>query len=579
MGALTKRCALALAACLATPPLWAGAALFSEVRYAGDDGGPAVAASQLRNPVLAGFYPDPSMVRVDDDFYLVTSTFGYFPGVPIFRSRDLVSWHQIGNVIHRPDQIDYGRDKEITGGLFAAAITHHEGTFYVANTCFYCDRGNYIVTARNPAGPWSDPIWLGFTGIDPSLFFDDDGTAWVVNNDVPAGPMQYDGHRAIWLQQFDVAARKMVGPRTVLVDGGADPATKPEHVEGPHLFKRDGWYYLTAAEGGTGDMHAQMVWRSRKVAGPYEPFPGNPSLTQRDLDPQRPEPVTSAGHAQFVQLKDGSWWSVFLAVRPYPGDSYKTQLGRETFLLPVTWKDGWPVILAKGERIPVVLNRPSLPRGEQSLPTSGPIQWAERFDAPVLPPQWMTIHPPKHAWFKTNVGGLSIEPSSVPLGTQGVGGPVQPAYVAHRLQHHDATMTTTLARWDPAVGELAGLALIQNENYHYVIAVERDEEGPAISLYRRAGKDAPATGQRLARVALKSTDEPISLRFKLDAPRLDALYSIDGGDWKPLAEGLDSSLLSIQTAGGFIGNTFGPYAYRRADTPARRPASTRERQP
>lgn len=575
MGRLVKQCALALAACLATTPLWAGNALFSEVRYAGDDGGPPVADSQFRNPVLAGFYPDPSMIRVDDGFYLVTSTFGYFPGIPVFHSRDMVSWRQIGNAIHRPDQIDYGREKEITTGLFAASISYHDGTFYIANTCFYCDRGNFLVTAEDPAGPWSDPIWLGFTGIDPTLFFDDDGSAWVVNNDVPAGPMRYDGHRAIWLQQYDAAARQMVGPRTVIVDGGADPASKPEHVEGPHIFKHDGWYYLTAAEGGTGDMHAQMMWRSRKVTGPYAPFPGNPSLTQRDLDPHRPQPVTSAGHAQFVQLKDGSWWSVFLAVRPYPGDSYKTQLGRETFVLPVTWKDGWPVILPKGERIPIVVDRPKLPRGEQPVPTTGPMQWTERFDTATLPPQWMTIHPPERAWFRTNAGGLSIEPSNVPLGTQGTGGPIQPAYVAHRLQHHDATMTTTLASWNPAVGELAGLALIQNESHHYIIAVERDEKGPAVVLYRRAGKDMPATGERLARVALQSTDKPVSLRFELDAPRLDASYSIDGGEWKTVAEDLDSSLLSIQTAGGFIGNTFGPYVLRRED--ARKPASSKAR--
>ncbi|KAF1722788.1 glycoside hydrolase family 43 protein [Pseudoxanthomonas wuyuanensis] len=563
-----KRYVLALAACLAAAPLWAGDALFSEVSYTGDDGGPAVAASQFRNPVLAGFYPDPSAIRVGEDFYLVTSTFGYFPGLPIFHSKDLVSWRQIGNAIHRPGQIDYGQNEQITRGLFAATISHHDGTFYVANTCFYCDRGNFIVTAKDPAGPWSDPIWLGFSGIDPSLFFDDDGRAWIVNNDIPEGEMRYDGHRAIWLQQYDVTAGKMVGPRTVLVDGGADPASKPEHIEGPHLFKHDGWYFLTAAEGGTGDMHAQMVWRSRQVTGPYEPFPGNPTLTQRDLDPQRPEPVTSTGHAQFVKLEDGTWWAVFLAVRPYHGDQYKTQLGRETFLLPVTWKDGWPVILPRGERVPMVLERPALPRGEQPLATSGRIEWVERFSGPALPPQWVTIHPPQTAWFRTGAGGLSITPSTVPLGTQGIGGPLQPAYVAHRLQHHQATLTATLARWDPAAGELAGLALIQNENYHYIVAVERDDQGPAVSLYRRAGKDTDAVGQRLARVALASTDKPVSLRFELKAPGLDALYAVDGGDWQPVAKGLDSSLLSIQTAGGFIGNTFGLYAYRRQDASA-----------
>lgn len=555
---MMKRFSWMLLACLAAMPARAGDVLFTEVAYAGDDGGPAVAAHQFRNPVVAGFYPDPSAIRVGDDFYLVNSSFGYFPGLPVLHSTDLVSWEQIGNAIDRPDQLDYGKD-ELTRGLFAASISHHDGTFYIVNTCFYCDRGNFLITAKNPAGPWSDPVWLGFTGIDPSLFFDDDGSAWMLNNDVPQGPMRYDGHRAIWLQRFDASTKKMVGPRTVLVDGGADPASKPEHVEGPHLFKHGGWYYLTAAEGGTGDMHAQMVWRSRKVDGPYQPFPDNPSLTQRDLDPNRPRPVTSTGHAQFVELKDGSWWAVFLATRPYPGDQYKYNLGRETFLLPVAWKDGWPVVLPRGRIVPMVVERPDLPRNAQSVPASGPIAWHERFTGSKLPLQWMTIHPPKTAWFRTGSDGLAITPSSTSLGEAG---PQQASYVAHRLQHHRARMTTTLAPWNPGVGERAGLALVQNETHHYIVLVERDERGPAISVYLRAGKDDPATGKRVRRVALASTDKPVSLRFDLDAPRLDASYSIDGGDWKSIAAGLDSSLLSVQTAGGFIGNTFGPYAYR-----------------
>lgn len=556
---MIKPFAWILLAGMATLSAHAGEVRFTEVAYSGDDREAAIADDQYRNPVVAGFYPDPSAIRVGDDFYLVNSSFGYFPGLPVFRSTDLVSWEQIGNAIDRPAQIDYGDKEELTRGLFAASISHHDGTFYIVNTCFYCDRGNFVITAKDPAGPWSDPVWLGFTGIDPSLFFDDDGSAWMVNNDIPQGPRRYEGHRAIWLQRFDVSTMKMVGPRTVLVDGGADPASKPEHVEGPHLFRREGWYYLTAAEGGTGDMHAQMVWRSRKVDGPYQAFAGNPSLTQRDLDQNRPRPVTSTGHAQFVELKDGSWWAVFLATRPYRGDQYKYNLGRETFLLPVTWKDGWPVVLPRGQIVPMVLERPALPRDAQPVPTSGPIAWRERFAGSKLPLQWMTIHPPKTPWFKTGSGGLAITPASTPLGEVG---PRQASYLAHRLQHHRARMTTTLAPRDPSLGERAGLALVQNETHHYLVVVERDERGPAVSVYLRAGKDDPATGKRVKRVALASVDKPISLRFDLDAPRLDVLYSVGGGDWKPVATGLDSSLLSVQTAGGFIGNTFGPYAYR-----------------
>jgi xylan 1,4-beta-xylosidase len=557
MAIRMKRFALALAACIAVLPAWAGEVVFTEVRYAGDDGGPAVAPTQYRNPVVAGFYPDPSAIRVGDDFYLVTSTFGYFPGLPIFHSRDLVSWRQIGNAIDRADQLDYGND-ELTRGLFAPTISYHDGTFYIANTCFYCDGGNFIITAKDPAGPWSDPVWLGFEGIDPSLFFDDDGSAWMLNNGMPQAKLRYEGHRAIWMQQFDIATKKMIGPRTVLVDGGVDPAAKPEHVEGPHLFKREGWYYLTAAEGGTGEQHAQMVWRSRKVTGPYEPWSGNPSLTQRDLDPKRPDPVTSTGHAQFVDLEDGSWWAVFLATRPYRGNQYN--LGRETFLLPVTWRDGWPEILPRGERVPMVLERPVLPRSPQPIPTSGPIEWSERFASEKLPPQWMTIHPPKQAWFDTGGDGLKLTPSPTPLGGHGSGG--QPAYLAHRLQHHRATLSATLAPYQPEPGALAGLAVFQSEGYHYIVGVEGDTDGAAVALYRRAGKDGAATGERIARIALPSSQQPVSLRFQLDGPRLDVSYALQPGEWKPVASDLDASILSTDTAGGFIGATFGPYAYR-----------------
>ncbi len=555
-----NRLFLTLTVCLAILPACAmGGVRFTEVRYSGDDGGAAPTGSQFRNPVVAGFYPDPSAIRVDDDFYLVASSFGYFPGLPVFHSTDLASWRQIGNAIDRAGQINYGEREELTRGLFAATIAHHDGVFYIANTCFYCDGGNFVVTATDPAGPWSDPVWLGFGGIDPSIFFDDDdGSAWVAHNDVPDGELRYDGHRAIWLQRFDFDKGERIGERLLLVDAGFEPETNPEHVEGPHIFKHDGWYYLTAAEGGTGEQHAQMIWRSRNVTGPYAGFPGNPVLTQRDLPYQRPGKVTSTGHAQFVQLKDGSWWSVFLATRPYRGNQYN--LGRETFLLPVAWQDGWPVILPQGEQVPLVLERPDLPRNAQPVPTTGPIQWSETFEGNALPLQWLTFHPPKGDWLSTG-DGLRIAPSSMPIGAFG-SEPGQPAYVGHRLQHHQATLETTLDPFDPQPGELAGLALVQNEYGHYVLGVERDDEGLAVSLYRRTGRDGAKQGSRLARAPLAAFDEPVSFRFQLDGPRLDAAYRTQDGEWKRVADGLDASLLSVDTAGGFIGNTFGPYAFR-----------------
>ncbi|TWT19166.1 glycoside hydrolase family 43 protein [Luteimonas marina] len=562
---MKTRAAALLLACLAATGVDAGEAVFVDVHYRGDDGGPVPGETQYRNPVIAGFYPDPSAIRVGDDFYLVASSFGYFPGLPLFHSTDLVSWRQIGNAIDRPGQMPYGDGEALTRGLFAATISHRDGRFYIANTCFYCPgrgMGNFVITAEDPAGPWSDPAWLDFNGIDPSLFFDDDGRAWLVHNDVPEGEMRYDGHRAIWLRGFDAETLALTGEAIQLVDAGVHPQSNPEHVEGPHLFRRGDWYYLTAAEGGTGEQHAQMVWRSRAVTGPYEAWPGNPTLTQRDLDRARRDPVTSTGHAQFIALRDGSWWAVFLATRPYRGNQYN--LGRETFLLPVEWRDDWPLILPRGARVPMVAQRPALPRSAQPRPTTGPMAWTERFDAKVLPPQWLMLDPPKDAWFATGDGGLRITPSSTPLGGHGGG---QPAYLGHRLQHHNATIAATL---DPAAldaGELAGLALLQNEDHHYVAGIERAGRGATLVLLRRAGSDEPEAGRELARVPLPSVPDHISLRLRLAAPRLDVDYALTPDDWKPLASGLDASLLSVDTAGGFIGNTFGPYAVQRDGQP------------
>lgn len=528
------------------------------VSYQGDEKQPALAGGNFRNPILPGFYPDPSIVRVDQDFYLVNSSFGYFPGLPIHHSRDLVHWRQIGNAIDRPEQIDFGTD-ELTRGLFAASISHHDGMFYIANTCFYCDGGNFLIHARNPAGPWSDPVWLQVRGIDPSLFFDADGSAWVVHNDVPDGPLRYDGHRAIWLQQINLQDGAAIGPRRLLVDGGVDPASNPEHIEGPHLFKHNGWYYLTAAEGGTGEQHAQMIWRSRHLAGPYQPGPDNPVLTQRDLDPARRDPVTSAGHAQFVALADGSWWAVFLATRPYRGNQYN--LGRETFLLPVRWHDGWPQVLPQGAALPLQLPRPALPATTAPATDSAAFGWQETFTAARLPAQWLTLHPPRSDWYHTGGDGLQLQPGSIPLGRQGSAG--QPHYLGHRLQHHRATLEMELSAATVGDGELAGLALLQNERHYFVLAIERNDGLQSLVLYQRASGEAPESGREMARLPLPAEAGDIGLRLQLDHDRAQAWYSLQPQHWRPFGPALDASLLSVETAGGFIGNTFGPYVLRR----------------
>jgi len=228
--------------------------------------------SEFCNPLLAGFYPDPSICRVGSDFYLVCSSFSYFPGIPIFQSRDLVNWKQIGHVMDRPEQLNLD-SLGVSRGIFAPAIRYNKGLFYV--TCTLVDKGgNFVVYSKKPEGPWSNPVWLPqINGIDPSLFFDDNGRSYIVYNSIaPDNKPLYEGHRTIRLRAFDEATLKVVSEEKILINGGVDISKKPIWIEAPHIFKVGGLYYLIAAEGGTAGWHSEVVFKSTNVEGPYTPF-------------------------------------------------------------------------------------------------------------------------------------------------------------------------------------------------------------------------------------------------------------------------------------------------------------------
>ncbi|TPE62718.1 glycoside hydrolase family 43 protein [Sandaracinobacter neustonicus] len=539
-------------------PSVAADANFRWFHYKGSDPVDAVAkpgAGEFRNPVLAGFYPDPSIVRVGPDYYLVNSSFSWFPGVPVWHSRDLVSWRQIGNAIDRPGMVDF-KGKELSQGLFAPTISWHDGIFYIANTCFACG-GNYIVTATNPAGPWSQPHWfpeLGW-GIDPSLFFDEDGSAWLLNNDVPPGGETYPGHRAVFLQRLDLPSMKLVGPRRMILNGGVKIEEKPEYVEGPHIFRKDGFYYLTVAEGGTGEKHAQVVLRARELEGPYEPFAGNPILTQRGMDPKRPFPVSSAGHADLVQTQAGDWWAVFLATRPYRDDIYNT--GRETFLLPVQWTaDGWPTILKPDVPIPHVVKRPSLPRDPAPpLPTSGPFEVRDEFDGSAPGLHWMTMRGPADGWMKLGGGTLTLTPRA-----EGLGDLASPSFVARRQQHMNMEASTLLS-FKPGAGEAAGLGIIQRDEYWFALLLADAGGGKReVRLLLRDGAATPAAGKLLARAPVPDGD--IRLRIVAEGERYRFDWAPARGEWRTLLADTDGTVLSTWRAQGFVGAMVGPYAVK-----------------
>ena len=504
-----------------------------------------------RNPILAGFHADPSIVGANGKFYLVNSSFTFYPGIPVFESTDLVHWTQIGNVIDRPTQLDFD-GLSVSRGIFAPTIEYHDGTFYVVTTATDSG-GNFIATARDPAGPWSDPHWLpSIGGIDPSLFFDDDGAVYLLNNDEPPGTARYDGHRAIWMQRMDMARMQPVGPRKVLIDGGVEPEKNPIWIEGPHIYKRDGWYYLSDAEGGTGPQHSQVVLRSRDVWGPYVPYSNNPILTQRDLPADRPLPITNAGHADLVEGPDGTWWAVFLASRNYQQRHYNT--GRETFLLPVQWRDGWPEILPADQTIPYVAPAPSWMRGEATqAPFTGNFVLRDEFDTPELTSEWLRVRVPKLAWadLTTRPGALAVHPLREGLDTLH-----NPAFLGRRQQHLRFEASTAMSR--PAPGVAAGLAAFQSEAYWYFLGV-RSLSADRVTIFLE-GRDGGGATHTLA---TRDLDAGTGLRLKIVGDEGNYAFAFDTDDgrgWQTLASKVDGTVLSTDRAGGFVGALLGPFA-------------------
>jgi xylan 1,4-beta-xylosidase len=500
-------------------------------------------AGSFRNPILAGYYPDPSVTRAGDKYYLVNSTFAHFPGIPIHESTDLVHWKLVGHALSNPGKLTFD-GLNISRGVFAPSIHFHKGLYYIINTLVEAG-GNFFVTASKPAGPWSAPVWLPeIDGIDPSFFFDDDGKSYILNNGPPEGAPLYDGHRAIWIQQFDLTTSKLVGPRKVIVNGGADIAKQPIWIEGPHLYRIKGWYYLMCAEGGTGPGHSEVIFRGKSPWGPFEPYKGNPILTQRDLPPDRADPVTNAGHADLVQMKDGSWWAVFLASRPYSGNRYN--IGRETFLLPVTWKDGWPVILEAGKPIPYTLKGPAAMKAAASDALAGNFTRRDEFSG-VLGPEWIQVHVPKQSRFEFFGGALRVRPLPVNLDEKR-----NASFLARRQQHLHFDASTAMS--PPTGGVAAGLAAYQNEDYWYFLGARRVGAGLQLFLERNAGQGAQiVTGTTIA------VPKQLKLRVSADGARYSFFYDAGAG-WTALRENDDGSILSTEVAAGFVGTVLGPFA-------------------
>lgn len=505
----------------------------------------------VKNPVLAGFYPDPSVTRVGNDFYLVNSTFSYFPGIPVFHSKDLKNWKQIGNVIDRPTQMNFMGDG-VSRGLFAPSIIHHEGIYYL--TCTLIDRkGNFVITSKNPAGPWSDPTWLPeVKGIDPSLFFDNNGKCYIVyNSDPPENRSLYSGHRTIRAYEFDYKHLKVVGNEKILVNGGVDISKKPEWIEGPHIFKRNNWYYLCAAEGGTSVNHSQVILRSEKPMGPYIPYENNPILTQRHLDPNRKNPITSAGHAELVEGPDGKTYALFLAVRPYEGDYYNT--GRETFIAPVEWKKDWPIINPHHEEIQYNYQFGFKEVKQKNvLPQSGNFTYRTTFEK-TLDPSLLFLRTLDTSWFRlSRKDGLSMKLKPETCLDKG-----HPAFIGKRQQHLHGSVSTALNFNTNKKNEQAGLLIFQNEDHFYFLSKSVSEGKNVILLH--ASKPKTKTTDLIEQIAIPEA-ATVYLKIEANGGYYNFYYALQPNKWQLLKAKVDGKLISTKVAGGFVGALYALYA-------------------
>lgn len=534
-------------------------AVFDWFEYKGEDvayENAAQSKDDYLNPILAGFYPDPTICRVGEKFYLVNSSFCYFPGLPIFESTDLVNWKQIGNIINRAEQADFGNSR-LSGGLYAPTIRYHKGTFYVICTNV-SGIGNFIVTAKNPAGPWSNPVSLPqVNGIDPDIFFDDDGKVYITHNGPPPNNISlHDGHRAIYMLEYDLEKQKTTTEPRLVINGGTDMSQKPVWIEGPHIIKKDGFYYMICAQGGTGFNHSEVVFRSKTIYGPYESYAQNPILTQSHLEPNRKNEVSTTGHADFVNLPNGDWWAVFLGCRPYAPDLYN--LGRETFMMPVEWKNNWPEIVGGKQPIPMIHKRPNLPLSkEKTEPLNGNFISKDDFNANELDFKWSFIRTPKEKWYELLDGKLLIKPRQESIHTE-----TNFSFIGRRQQHLKFEASVKLEFVPKDNLEAAGLTAFQNEK-HYLLIGKRINADHKLEVFveRTADKINNGKSEIISKKELSGSDEPLFVKIEGNGKWYSFYYkTAEKGEWNLLIKDVDGSILSTKEAGGFVGTYLGMYA-------------------
>ncbi len=520
---------------------------------------------KIKNPIIPGFYPDPSICRVGEDFYLACSSFEMFPGVPIFHSRDLVHWEQLGSALTLENGFHMEKNSMV-GGIMAPTLRYNDGTFYliVAN---FADGGNCLLTAKNPAGPWSAPYRMDdVPGIDASLFFDHDGSCYVMGTgnvwDNGAGQME----RGIWLAPYDMEKRRMAGEPVCIFNsalrGGAAP-------EAPHLYHIGNYYYLMIAEGGTEHYHAVMIARSRDIFGFYEGCRANPVMSHRHLGFSAP--ILNVGHADLVELSDGSWYAVMLGSRLI--DGVGKNLGRETFICPVIWEREWPIFSPQTGKIEEEYDAPALPQVEfEKLPER--IVFGENPEKTAADPRWVTWGTPYENWYEAKDGKLYL--SCIPKRLDGEIFPMNfeeerkkdryAAFVAQRQCAIHETFTTKLT-FVAKKDEAAGLALVQAMNHQlHLVRSCRDGRQLLQAVLITEDYDVPpyfpgfsSTTNRMVLAETFWEDEEIVLQMEMEGERFFCRYGKTEDDLTLLCEA-DGRLINTEQVGCMSGTLVGMYA-------------------
>ncbi|MES2775688.1 MAG: glycoside hydrolase family 43 protein [Bacteroidota bacterium] len=543
--------------------------VFSQFSYKGNDkvyNDNPLKPGEFYTPILQGCYPDPSVVRRGDDYFLVNSSFSMFPGVPIFHSTDLVNWKQIGHVLDRPSQLKVEK-AGVSAGIYAPCIKYNKTneTFYMITTQIASGIGNMVVKTKDPFKGWGEVIKLKFDGIDPSMFFDDDGKAYVVHNDAPdRGKELYNGHRVIKIWEYDLQTDQIIpGSDKIIVDGGVDISQKPIWIEGPHIYKKNGKYYLMCAEGGTGGWHSEVIFMADSPKGPFIPAPSNPILTQRHFPADRKNKIDWTGHADLVEGKDGKYYAVFLGIRPNAKDRVNT--GRETFLLPVDWSGTYPVFenglipMKPKSKVPIGVTNQT---GQNGYFPNGNFEFADNFTAANLDYRWIAMRGTRDSFvIKHSGGGVSIKPFQTNIKAQA---PV--AALFHRQQHSSFEAAITLKYLPGSEKDLAGITCYQGESFNYVFGVTKKENDYYLILAktsRAAGPPRQGVPAQTTIIASTKIDITKPLRLQVSASQDDAYsfnYSTDGVSFQNLGGPVSGDILSTNVAGGFTGALVGLYA-------------------